>query len=85
MSLQTVEVPGYASRGLPVNAGSTIRLTDVEGCQVADLFALVVENPAEYLCTARTRALGFGTSRPCGITPHRSGPPRGTRHYLPTI
>ena len=57
MSLQTVEVPGYASRGLPVNAGSTIRLTDVEGCQVADLFALVVENPAEYLCTARTRAL----------------------------
>ncbi|MEM1433209.1 MAG: urea carboxylase-associated family protein [Pseudomonadota bacterium] len=53
----TVEVPGYAGRGIAVDAGSTIRLTDVEGHQVADLFVLVKDNPTEFLCTARTRAL----------------------------
>jgi uncharacterized protein YcgI (DUF1989 family) len=55
--LATVEVPGYSGRGLEVGAGATIRVTDVGGCQIADLFALVRSDPAEHLCTARTRAL----------------------------
>ncbi|MEM8769169.1 MAG: urea carboxylase-associated family protein [Pseudomonadota bacterium] len=55
--IQVVEVPGYAGRGIPVDAGATIRLQDVEGQQVADLFALSRDDPSEYLCTARTRAL----------------------------
>ena len=55
--LATIEVPGYAGRGLAVDAGCTIRVTDVEGSQIGDLFALVRADPTEYLCTARTRAL----------------------------
>ena len=54
---QKVIVPGYSGKGLRVAAGSLIRITDVEGCQVGDLFALPQADPREYLCTARTRAL----------------------------
>lgn len=50
-------VPGYEGRAVPVPSGSTIRITDVEGCQVGDLFALVQEDPSEHLCPARTRAV----------------------------
>lgn len=52
-----IDIPGYCGRGLAVRAGSTIRLIDVEGQQIADLFALVRSDPSEFLCTARTRAL----------------------------
>lgn len=52
-----IEVPGYSGRGIPVDAGLTIRVTDLEGCQIGDLFALCREDPSEHLCTARTRAL----------------------------
>jgi len=52
-----IEVPGYSGRGIPVDAGLTIRITDVEGCQIGDLFALCREDPSAHLCTARTRAL----------------------------
>jgi len=54
---QRIEVPGYSGRGISVDAGLTLRITDVEGCQIGDLFALCREDPAEFLCTARTRAL----------------------------
>jgi uncharacterized protein YcgI (DUF1989 family) len=50
-------VPGYEGRGILVSSGSTIRVTDVEGCQVGDLFALVREDPHEHMCPARTRAV----------------------------
>lgn len=53
----TTLVPGYQGRALTVPAGSTVRITDVQGCQVGDLFALVRSDPSEYLCTARTRAV----------------------------
>ena len=52
----TIEVPGYSGRGLAVTAGSTIRVMDLEGAQIGDLFALVQADPTEFLCTARTRA-----------------------------
>ena len=53
----TMEIPGYAGGGLRVEAGSTIRVIDEEGMQVADFFALTAADTSEYLCTARTRAL----------------------------
>jgi uncharacterized protein YcgI (DUF1989 family) len=53
----SLDVPGYSGRGLAVNLGSRIRITDVRGSQIGDLFALVRDDPHEYLCTARTRAL----------------------------
>ena len=57
MLVETVEVPGYSGRGISAAAGSKIRVTDVEGAQICDLFALVRTDPMEFLCTARTRAL----------------------------
>ena len=55
--VQTLDIAGYFGGGIEVSVGSTIRLTDIEGQQVADLLALVKSDPGEYLCTARTRAL----------------------------
>ena len=54
--MKAIEIPGYAGDGIVVRAGSTIRIVDVEGAQICDLFALVRSDPKEYLCTARTRA-----------------------------
>ena len=53
----TIDVPPYSGRGLSVAAGSIIRVTDVEGAQIGDLFALVQADPNEFLCTARTRVM----------------------------
>jgi len=56
---QAIEVPGYAGRGIAVDAGTTIRVTDLEGAQIGDVFALSREDVSEFLCTARTRALNL--------------------------
>lgn len=56
---QSVVVPGYAGRALRVAAGSTIRVVDVEGCQIGDLFALCADKPAEILSPAITRLVNF--------------------------
>ena len=48
----SVEVPASTGRGLPVDAGSTIRVTNLEGTQIGDLFALLRSCPSEYLDTA---------------------------------
>jgi uncharacterized protein YcgI (DUF1989 family) len=53
----TVQVPGYSGRAVPADAGNIVRVTDVCGSQVADLFAIVRGTSGEYLCTARTRAV----------------------------
>ncbi len=50
-----IEIPGYSGRGVSVKAGTRVRITDIEGAQIADLFALVQSDPAEHLCAARTR------------------------------
>lgn len=51
----TVHIPGYRGDHVVVDAGQTIRLTDVEGTQIADLFAHAVADHDEFLCTGRTR------------------------------
>ena len=48
----TVQVPGYSSRAVPIDAGNIVRVTDVFGSQVADLFAIARDTSGEYLCTA---------------------------------
>jgi len=53
----SVEVPGYAGRAVPVQKGRLIRVTDVEGKQIGDLFALSAEDHFEYLSAAVTRAV----------------------------
>jgi uncharacterized protein YcgI (DUF1989 family) len=39
-TIDRIEVPGYSGRGLRVQEKSIIRITDLAGCQVGDLFAL---------------------------------------------
>ena len=55
--IEKIEVPGYSGGCLRIQAKSTIRITDVEGRQVGDLFAFPQDDPTEYLCTARTREI----------------------------
>jgi uncharacterized protein YcgI (DUF1989 family) len=53
----TIEVPPYSGTGVRVAVGSTIRVTNLHGTQIGDMFALCVDNPEEYLDTARTRLM----------------------------
>ncbi|MBI1352829.1 MAG: DUF1989 domain-containing protein [Acidobacteria bacterium] len=53
--VETVVVPGYDGRAVAVDAGQLIRITDVEGHQVGDLFALERGDPSMHLCTFRSR------------------------------
>lgn len=53
--VETVVVPGYDGRAVAVDAGQLIRITDVEGKQVGDLFALEREDASMYLDTFRSR------------------------------
>ncbi len=52
----TTHVPAREGRAVRIPAGGSIRVTDVEGTQVADLFAFSVEDPAEHLSAQHTRA-----------------------------
>lgn len=52
-------VPGYEGRATRVAAGSTIRVIDVEGCQIGDLFVLCADDPSEVLSPAVTRLVNF--------------------------
>jgi uncharacterized protein YcgI (DUF1989 family) len=53
----TVEVPGYSGRAVAVKQGQLIRVTDVEGQQIGDLFAISAADHFEFLSAAVTRAV----------------------------
>ena len=55
--IEKIQVPGYEGRGLAVAQGATVKITDLEGCQVGDLFAISQEDTTEYLCSARSRSV----------------------------
>ena len=55
MPERTVEVPAYAGAWINVDAGQIVRLTDVEGCQVGDLFAVATADHNEFLSPSVTR------------------------------
>jgi uncharacterized protein len=58
-------VPAGGGRGLMVAAGSTFRVVDVEGGQVADLFAFTADDVDEYASASHTRpAIGRLFPRP---------------------
>ena len=52
---ETVEVPGYSGRSVHVRAGESVRITDIEGAQVGDMFAVSVADHTEFLSAAITR------------------------------
>ncbi len=50
-----LEVPPMSARAFILEAGRTIRIVDIAGCQAGDLVAFSVANPAVRLSQARTR------------------------------
>lgn len=52
----SVEVPAREGRMVRVRAGQAIRVTDVQGTQVADTWAFCVDDPIEHLSAQHTRA-----------------------------
>jgi uncharacterized protein len=58
-AVKTIEVPGYQGRAVEVNKGERVRITDVEGCQIGDLFLTARTDPMEIFGPALTRLVNF--------------------------
>ncbi len=56
---QSIVVPGYEGRAARIQAGAMLTITDLEGCQIGDLFVLAAADPAERLSPAVTRLVNF--------------------------
>jgi uncharacterized protein YcgI (DUF1989 family) len=54
----SVLVPAATARSVHAPAGATVRITDVQGGQVGDMFVLAADDPAEHLSAAHTRLHG---------------------------
>ena len=54
-----IEVPGYQGRAVRAKRGDRVRITDVEGCQIGDLFLINADEPMEVLSPALTRLVNF--------------------------
>jgi uncharacterized protein len=48
-------VPAGGGRAVAVRAGQRVRVVDVEGGQVGDVFAFAADDPGEYLSASHTR------------------------------
>jgi uncharacterized protein YcgI (DUF1989 family) len=53
--ISRIEVPARQARVVELVAGESVRIVDVEGGQVGDVFAFVRDDPSEYLSAAHTR------------------------------
>jgi uncharacterized protein len=53
--METVRVPAGEGRAVALREGQTVRVVDVEGGQVGDLFAVAVADPGEYASAEHTR------------------------------
>jgi uncharacterized protein len=56
---KTVEIPGYQGRAVEARQGNRIRIIDVEGCQIGDLFLIARDDPMEIFSSALTRLVNF--------------------------
>jgi uncharacterized protein len=54
---ESIHVPAGEGRAVTIPAGASFRVVDVEGRQVADLFAFNVDDVGEYLSAMHTRAV----------------------------
>src|SRR5262245_61371365 len=48
-------VPAGAGRAVALRAGQRVRVVDIEGGQVGDVFAFAADDPAEHLSASHTR------------------------------
>lgn len=63
--VESVRVPGGEGRAVVVRQGQHVRVVDVEGGQVGDLFAFAVADPGEFASAGHTRvAIGRLFPRP---------------------
>ncbi len=58
-AIESIVVPGYEGRALRVSAGNLLRVVDLEGCQIGDLFVMCAADPAECFSPAVTRLINF--------------------------
>jgi len=54
-AITTVEVPGYSGGFVSVAAGQYIRITDIAGGQIGDMFAIAARDHNEFLSPSVTR------------------------------
>lgn len=54
-AIATVEVPGYSGGFVSVAAGQSIRITDIAGGQIGDMFAISARDHNEFLSPSVTR------------------------------
>jgi len=52
---ETVRVPGGEGRAVLLSAGQCVRVIDVAGGQVGDLFAFTTSDPGEFASASHTR------------------------------
>lgn len=55
MTEQSIEIPAQSGRWVRLRAGAHLRIIDIEGAQVADLFAVNADDPGEWLSVVNTR------------------------------
>ena len=53
--ITSIEVPGYSGKSARVGSGQYIRITDIVGGQIGDLFAISAKDHEEYLSPSVTR------------------------------
>ncbi len=53
--IRMVDVPGYSNGWIAVRSGQYVRIVDVEGCQVGDLFAVSQADHDEFMSPSVTR------------------------------
>jgi uncharacterized protein YcgI (DUF1989 family) len=58
-AIRTVEVAGYSGKAVSVKSGQFIRVTDVVGNQIGDLFAISAEDHTEFLSPSVTRLMNL--------------------------
>ena len=61
-----VEIPAQSGAWVEVPAGSIIRIIDVEGAKVADMFAVCADDHDEWLSVANTRGVNWSLVPPVG-------------------
>ena len=55
-TITTRDIAAYSGGWIRVPAGQHVRIIDIEGQQVADMFAIAAADPGEWLSTANTRS-----------------------------
>ena len=68
MTNNSIDIPGYQGRAVQIEQGSTFRVIDVEGCQIADMFVISADDITEVFSPALTRQVIFRlTAKPGDI------------------